>query len=256
MKLKDTAALVTGGASGLGGATARALAGQGVRVFALDLAKAVESAPAVDGVTYVEADVTDPDQVQAAVDQAAGCGTPLRTVVSCAGISTFMPLLSLGAKHDVDMFRNVIEINLIGTFNVMALAAEAISRTEPLADGARGILINTTSIGAFDGMAGTSAYAASKSGVAGLTLPCARDLATYGVRVMAIAPGLFNTPMLGLVDADDELQTQAGANVPFPKRMGRPDEFAQLVIDIVEHDYFNGEVIRLDGALRLAAGSA
>jgi NAD(P)-dependent dehydrogenase (short-subunit alcohol dehydrogenase family) len=253
MRLNDTAALVTGGASGLGCATARVLAERGVRVFALDVPKAVDDAPVVDGVTYVEADVTEPAQVQTAVEHAVGCGLPLRTAVNCAGISAFMPILSDQGHHDLALFRRVVEINLIGTFNVMALVAEAIAKTEPLADGARGVIINTTSIGAFDGTTGTAAYTASKSGVAGLTLPSARDLAPHGIRVMAIAPGTFNTPMLGMGMASEEFLAAVGANVPFPKRVGRPDEFAQLVIDIIEHDYLNGEVIRLDGALRLSS---
>jgi NAD(P)-dependent dehydrogenase (short-subunit alcohol dehydrogenase family) len=145
----------------------------------------------------------------------------------------------------------VVEINLIGTFHVMALAAEAMAKTERLPDNARGVVVNTASIGAFDGVSGTAAYTASKSGVAGLTLPSARDLAAYGIRVMAIAPGLFDTPMFGMGQATNEIRAAAGATVPFPKRLGRPDEFAQLVIDIVERDYLNGEVIRMDGALRL-----
>ena len=251
MKLNDTAALVTGGASGLGGATARALAEQGAEVFALDLQTAVNGAPAVDGVTYVVADVTEPAQVAAAVERAATCTVPLRTAVNCAGISAYAPILSDVGRADVALFRRVVEINLIGTFNLMALTAEAIAKTEPLEDGARGVVINTASIGAFDGIAGTSAYAASKCGVVGLTLPSARDLASHGIRVMAIAPGMFNTPMTGLQDATDEVRAGVGANVPFPKRIGCPEEFGQLVIDIIERDYLNGEVIRLDGALRL-----
>jgi NAD(P)-dependent dehydrogenase (short-subunit alcohol dehydrogenase family) len=252
MQLNDTAALVTGGASGLGRATVQALAQAGAQVFALDLGAALNGAPAVDAVTYIEADVTDPAQVADAVERAAACTVPLRTVVNCAGISAYAPMLSDQGHADVVLFRKVVEINLIGTFNLMALAAEAIAKTEPLEDGARGVVINTASIGAFDGIAGTSAYAASKCGVVGLTLPSARDLAQHGIRVMAIAPGMFNTPMTGLQDAADEVRAQVGANVPFPKRVGRPEEFAQLVIDIVERDYLNGEVIRLDGALRLA----
>lgn len=252
MKLNDTAALVSGGASGLGHATARALAQQGARVFAFDLDAAVDAAPAVDGVTYVAGDVTDPTQVAAAVERAATGTVPLRTVVNCAGISAYAPILSSQGRADLASFRRVVEVNLIGTFNLMALVAEAIAETEPLEDDARGIVINTASIAAFDGMAGLSAYAASKCGVAGLTLPCARDLASHGIRVMAIAPGIFATPMTGLHDATDEVRAGAGANVPFPKRIGRPEEFAQFVIDIVERDYLNGEVIRLDGALRLA----
>ncbi|WP_330351251.1 SDR family NAD(P)-dependent oxidoreductase [Streptomyces sp. NBC_00582] len=253
MNIKDTAALVTGGASGLGGATARELAGRGARVFALDLAEGIDKASVVGGVTYVEADVTDTGQVRAAVDRAANCGMPLRTVVNCAGVAASAPILSNQGWHDLALFRRVVEINLIGTFTVMVLAAEAMAKTEPLADDARGVVINTASIGAFDGLAGTAAYAASKSGVAGLTLPAARDLAAQGIRVMTVAPGMFNTHMLGLVEAGEDVRAAAGANVPLPKRLGHSDEFARLVVEIVENDYLNGEVIRLDGALRLGA---
>jgi NAD(P)-dependent dehydrogenase (short-subunit alcohol dehydrogenase family) len=252
MKLDNTAALVSGGASGLGGATAKALAGNGVRVFALDLADVIARAPAVPGVTYVAADVTDHAQLSTAVEQAASCGAPLRVVVNCAGISAVAPILAEQGRHDLEMFRRVIEINLIGTFNLMTLAAEAIARLEPLADDVRGVVINTASIGAFEGLSGMAAYTASKSGVVGLTLPAARDLAAYGIRVMCIAPGMFNTPMLGLVDAGDEVLAGVGANVTLPKRLGHPAEFARIVVDIVEHDYLNGEVIRFDGALRLS----
>jgi NAD(P)-dependent dehydrogenase (short-subunit alcohol dehydrogenase family) len=251
MNLNGTAAVVTGAASGLGQATASALAKAGVRVFGLDLPDTLDKAPITRGLTYVGVDVTKPDQVADAVNAAAASGVPLRSVVNCAGITAFAPILTEAGHHDLALFRRVVEINLIGTFNVTVLAAAAIAKTPPLREGERGVVINTTSIGAFDGVAGTSAYAASKCGVAGLTLPVARDLAARGIRVMAIAPGMFDTPMFGMGQATDEIRAAAGANVPFPKRIGRPDEFGQFVIDILERDYLNGEVIRLDGALRL-----
>jgi NAD(P)-dependent dehydrogenase (short-subunit alcohol dehydrogenase family) len=251
MNLNGTAAVVTGAASGLGQATASALATAGVRVFGLDLPDTLDKAPITRGLTYVGVDVTKPDQVADAVNAAAASGVPLRSVVNCAGITAFAPILTEAGHHDLALFRRVVEINLIGTFNVTVLAAAAIAKTPPLGEGERGVVINTTSIGAFDGVAGTSAYAASKCGVAGLTLPVARDLAARGIRVMAIAPGMFDTPMFGMGQATDEIRAAAGANVPFPKRIGRPDEFGQFVIDILERDYLNGEVIRLDGALRL-----
>jgi NAD(P)-dependent dehydrogenase (short-subunit alcohol dehydrogenase family) len=251
MNLNGTAAVVTGAASGLGQATASALAKAGVRVFGLDLPETLDKAPITRGLTYVGVDVTKPDQVADAVNAAAASGVPLRSVVNCAGITAFAPILTEAGHHDLALFRRVVEINLIGTFNVTVLAAAAIAKTPPLGEGERGVVINTTSIGAFDGVAGTSAYAASKCGVAGLTLPVARDLAARGIRVMAIAPGMFDTPMFGMGQATDEIRAAAGANVPFPKRIGRPDEFGQFVIDILERDYLNGEVIRLDGALRL-----
>lgn len=250
MQVTDTAAIVTGGASGLGGATAKALAGQGARVFALDLAGAIERAEQIDGVTYVEADVTVPDQVRAAVDQAAGSGVPLRTVVNCAGIGPSARILSKKGPHDLDLFRKVIEINLIGTFNVVTVATEAISKTEPLADDARGVIINTASVAAYDGQIGQAAYAASKGGIVGLNLPAARDLASHGIRVMTIAPGIVDTPMLATVS--EEFRAGLAAGIPFPKRLARPDEYAQLALAIVDHDYLNGEVIRLDGSLRMA----
>jgi NAD(P)-dependent dehydrogenase (short-subunit alcohol dehydrogenase family) len=250
MQITGTAAIVTGGASGLGGATAKALAAKGARVFALDLPAAVEKAETVEGVTYLTADVTSTEQVQAAVGTAAGSGVPLRTVVNCAGVGTAGRVLGKKGPHDLDEFRKIVEINLIGTFNVIRLAAEAIAKTEPLADDARGVIVNTASIAAFDGQIGQAAYSASKGGVAGLTLPVARDLASYGIRVVTIAPGIVDTPMLAGVS--EEFRAGLGAGVPFPKRLGRPDEYAQLAVDIVEHDYLNGEVIRMDGALRMA----
>ncbi|MPY81932.1 MAG: SDR family NAD(P)-dependent oxidoreductase [Actinophytocola sp.] len=250
MDITSTAAIVTGGASGLGGATAAALAAKGASVFAFDLPAAIEQAERTEGITYVETDVTDPEQVQAAVATAAGAGVPLRTVVNCAGIGPSARILSKKGTHDLALFRKVIEVNLIGTFNVTTLAAEAIAKTEPLADNARGVVINTASIAAYDGQIGQVAYAASKGGVVGLNLPAARDLASSGIRVMTIAPGIIDTPMLATVG--EEFRAALAEGIPFPKRLGKPAEYAQLAIDIVEHDYLNGEVIRLDGSLRMA----
>ncbi len=250
MQISGTSAIVTGGASGLGGATARALAGQGARVFALDLPHAIADAAAVDGVTYLPADVTDADQVQAAVDTAAEAESPLRIVVNCAGVGWAGRVLGKQGPHDLELFRKVLEVNLLGTFNVLRLAAAAVAKTEPLNEGQRGIVINTASVAAYDGQIGQAAYAASKGGVVGLTLPAARDLASSGIRVMTIAPGIIDTPMLAGVTEDFRAGLAAG--VPFPKRLGHPDEYAQLAVSIIQHDYLNGEVIRMDGALRMA----
>ena len=250
MRIADTAAIVTGGASGLGGATVRALAERGAKVFGLDLPGAIEKAEPVDGVTYVAADVTDPDQVAAAVATAAGSGAPLRITVNCAGVGTAGRVLSKKGPHELAAYRKVIEINLIGTFNVLRLAAEAIAATEPLESDARGVIINTASVAAFEGQIGQAAYSSSKGGVVGLTLPAARDLAQYGIRVMTIAPGIVDTPMLAGVS--DEFRDALAGGVPFPKRLAQPAEYAQLAVSIVEHDYLNGEVIRMDGALRMA----
>jgi NAD(P)-dependent dehydrogenase (short-subunit alcohol dehydrogenase family) len=252
MQISDTSAIVTGGASGLGGATARALAANGASVFALDLPAAIDAIDAaekVDGITYVAADVTEPEQVQAAVDAAAADG-PLRTVVNCAGIGPSARILSKKGPHDLALFRKVIEINLIGTFNVVTLAAAAIAQTEPDENGQRGVVINTASIAAFDGQIGQAAYAASKGGVVGLNLPAARDLATSGIRVVTIAPGIIDTPMLATVS--DDFRKALADGIPFPKRLGNPDEYASLALSIIAQDYLNGEVIRLDGALRMA----
>ncbi|MGA6162834.1 SDR family NAD(P)-dependent oxidoreductase [Amycolatopsis magusensis] len=250
MQITDTAAVVTGGASGLGAATAQALAAGGAKVFALDLAPSIAKADQVDGITYVEADVTDPEQVRAAVAQAAGAGAPLRVVVNCAGVGPSARILSKKGPHDLDLFRKVVEINLIGTFTVVTVAAEAIAKTEPLADDARGVIINTASVAAFDGQIGQAAYAASKGGIVGLNLSAARDLASHGIRVMTIAPGIIDTPMLATVSEDFRAGLAAG--VPFPKRLGQPEEYAKLALSIIDHDYLNGEVIRMDGSLRMA----
>jgi NAD(P)-dependent dehydrogenase (short-subunit alcohol dehydrogenase family) len=250
MRISDTVAIVTGGASGLGGATARALADRGARVFGLDLPGAVQKAQAdaPPGITYLAADVTDPEQVRSAVDTAAQEG-PLRITVNCAGIGTAGRILSRKGPHDLDAYRKVIEVNLIGTFNVLRLAADAIAATDPIGD-QRGVIINTASIAAFDGQIGQAAYASSKGGIVGLTLPAARDLAQFGIRVMTIAPGIVDTPMLAGVS--DEFRAGLADGVPFPKRLALPAEYAQLAVMIVEHDYLNGEVIRMDGALRMA----
>jgi NAD(P)-dependent dehydrogenase (short-subunit alcohol dehydrogenase family) len=250
MEIKDTAAIVTGGASGLGGATARALAAAGARVFAFDLQGGIDKAETVDGVTYVAADVRDAEQVQAGVDAAAEAG-PLRVVVNCAGVGDPGRILSpKKGPHDLDLFRKVIEINLIGTFNVMRLAAEAIAKTDPLEGDQRGVIVNTASIAAYDGQVGQAAYAASKGGIVGLTLPGARDLAQFGIRVVTIAPGIVDTPMLAGVT--EEFRAKLSEGVPFPHRLAAPAEYAKLATMLIEHDYLNGEVIRMDGALRMA----
>ncbi|MEO7745917.1 MAG: SDR family NAD(P)-dependent oxidoreductase [Actinomycetota bacterium] len=251
MQIAGTAALVTGAASGLGAATAAALAEQGAVVTGIDLPAAIHSAerpPA--GVTLVAADVTSEEQVGAAVRTAAGGPAPLRIVVSCAGIAPAARVLGRTGPHDLDLFRTVVLVNLVGTFNVMRLAAEAIAATEADEQGQRGVVVNTASIAAFDGQVGQIAYAASKGGVAAMTLPAARDLAQRGIRVATIAPGIVDTPMLATVSEDFRAGLAAG--VPFPPRLARPDEYAQLVVMVVTHDYLNGETIRMDGALRMA----
>jgi NAD(P)-dependent dehydrogenase (short-subunit alcohol dehydrogenase family) len=249
MQIRDSAAVVTGGASGLGGATARALAAAGAQVFGLDLAGSIDKARPVERVTLVEADVTDEDQVRAAVERAAA-SAPLRIIVNCAGIGTAGRILSKNGPHDLAHFRSVIEVNLVGTFNVLRLGAEAIARTEPLDEDQRGVIVNTASIAAFDGQVGQIAYAASKGGVVALTLSAARDLASFGIRVCTIAPGIIDTPMLAGVN--DDFRATLAAGVPFPKRLGLPDEYAKLALMVIDHDYLNGEVIRMDGSLRMA----
>jgi NAD(P)-dependent dehydrogenase (short-subunit alcohol dehydrogenase family) len=247
MHLTSATALVTGGASGLGAATVAALVARGVAVIALDLAEPPASASS--GVTHVTADVTDEDQVAAALTR-VDAGRPLRLVVNCAGIAPARKLLSSRGAHDLATFRRTIEVNLVGSFNVMRLAAEAMATNEPDGDGQRGLIVNTASIAAFDGQMGQTAYAASKAAIAGLTLPAARDLARYGIRVNTIAPGIIATPLLTALG--DKVVDSLSASVPFPARLGRPDEYAQLVLMLADHDYLNGETIRMDGALRMA----
>lgn len=252
MQVENTAAIVTGGASGLGAATAKALAEKGAQVFAFDLPVSIEKAPEVAGVTYVPVDVTDPEQVAEAVATAASSGVPLRTVVNCAGVGTAGRILNKdGSVNDLASYAKVVQINLIGSYNVLATAASAISQTEPVDEhGVRGIIINTASIAAFEGQIGQAAYASSKGGILGLNLPAARDLGQVGIRVNTIAPGIVETPMLATVS--EEFRKGLAAGVPFPKRLGRPEEYAQLACFLVEHDYINGEVVRMDGALRMA----
>ena len=250
MQLANTTAIVTGGASGLGAATAAALAAQGARVVALDLPDACASGPVVEGVEYAPTDVTSEEQVRAAVARASDDpARPLRTVVNCAGIAPSARIVGRKGVHDLGLFRKVVEINLVGSFTVLAVAAEAIAATEPV-DGQRGVVVNTASIAAFDGQVGQAAYSASKGGIVGLTLPAARDLAQYGIRVVTIAPGIVETPMLAAVS--DEFRAGLAAGVPFPQRLARPEEYAKLALAVIDHDYLNGETIRMDGALRMA----
>ena len=250
MDITDTSALVTGAASGLGAATAAMLAARGVRVTGLDLPAGLERAPAVDGVSYVAADVTDHDQVRAAVAAAADAG-PLRTVVNCAGIAPSARVLGRKGPHDLALFETVVRVNLLGTFTVLTLAAERIAATDPVDDdGQRGLVVNTASVAAFEGQVGQAAYAASKGGVHSLTITAARDLASSGIRVNTIAPGVLETPMLA--GLGEEFRAGLAAGVPFPHRLGRPEEFARLVGSFVDNDYLNGATVRLDGSLRMA----
>jgi len=248
MKIAHTTALVTGGCSGLGAATAAALTKAGAHVVVLDLPKAVESPEASAGITYVGGDVTSAEDVQHALDQVPA-DLPLRIVVNCAGIAPAQKVYSSRGVHDLDLFRRTIEVNLIGTFNVMRLAAAKIAETSADEHGQRGVIINTASIAAFEGQIGQVAYSASKGGVVGMMLPAARDLMTVGIRVNTIAPGIVDTPMLASLGP--EVGAALAASVPFPHRLARPDEFAQLAGMIIEHDYLNGETIRMDGALRM-----
>ena len=250
MDVSNTSALVTGADSGLGAATAAALAARGVRVVGLDLPASVEKAPDVAGVTYHATDVTEPDQVRAAVSAAVANG-PLRTVVNCAGIGPSARILGKKGPHDLGLFETVIRVNLIGTFNVLTLAAEAMAANDPVdEDGQRGVIVNTASVAAFEGQVGQAAYAASKGGVHSLTIAAARDLASLGIRVNTVAPGIVETPMLATVS--EEYRAGLAAGVPFPHRLGRPSEFAQIVTTFVDNDYLNGTTLRMDGALRMA----
>jgi NAD(P)-dependent dehydrogenase (short-subunit alcohol dehydrogenase family) len=246
--------LVTGGASGLGAATARKLATAGGNVVICDIG--AEQGKKLAGelgqrASFFITDVTDESQVAKAVAAACEKFGALHGAVSCAGIAPGERVLGKSGPHRLDIFRRVVEINLVGTFNVLRLAAQAMESNAPDAEGERGVIINTASIAAFDGQVGQVAYSASKAGVAGLTLPAARELARFGIRVMTIAPGIFETPMVAAFTP--ELRQALAAQIPFPPRLGKPDEFAALVEHIIVNPMLNGEVIRLDGALRMAA---
>jgi NAD(P)-dependent dehydrogenase (short-subunit alcohol dehydrogenase family) len=247
MNIEGVGALVAGGASGLGAATARELSGAGAKVTIADLNEEQGRALADEiGAEFVRADVTDANAVEAAVAASPG----LRISVCCAGIGWAEKVAGRNGPHAYEPFETVIRVNLIGTFNVLRLASAAMLANEPDAGGERGVCVNTASIAAYDGQIGQIAYSASKGGIVGLTLPAARDLASAGVRVCAIAPGLFDTPLLA--GLPEEARTSLGASVPFPARLGRPEEYALLARHIVENSMLNGEVIRLDGALRMA----
>ena len=252
MNLENLPALVTGGGSGMGAVTAQMLSGRGARVAVLDrdIDAARKTAQQIDG-KAIEADVSSAQSVEAALQQIVDeWGSP-RVAVSCAGIAPASRIVGREGPHDLDLFQKVININLVGTFNVLRLCAARMAELEPLSEsGSRGVIINTASVAAYEGQIGQAAYSSSKGGVVALTLPAARELSRFGVRVMTIAPGLIGTPML--LNMPDEVQESLAAQVPFPSRFGKPEEFADLVSHIIDNEMLNGEVIRLDGAIRLA----
>lgn len=249
MHIQDNVFIVTGGASGLGAATARMLAANGATVVIADVQAEAGQALAdeLKG-QFVRCDVTQEADAQAVVDAAVGLGI-LRGLVNCAGVAPAVKTVGKDGAHPLDVFQRAVNINLVGTFNMARLAAEAMGRTEPAEHGERGIIINTASVAAFDGQMGQAAYASSKAAVAGLTLPMARDLSRNGIRVMTIAPGIFETPML--MNMPQEVRDSLGKMVPFPPRLGLPTEFAHLARAIIENVMLNGETIRLDGAIRM-----
>lgn len=254
MNLSGLTALVTGGASGLGNETARGLVTAGSRVVVVDLADSDGEAVADElgeSAIFCAADVRSEQDVQAAIDAGVGHFGGLQVAVNCAGIAPAMRTVGRDGPHDLDLFRRAVEVNLIGTFNVARLAADQMGRQEPDEGGERGVIVSTASIAAFDGQIGQTAYAASKGGVVALTLPMARDLARSAVRVVTIAPGTFDTPMLA--GLPPEARDALAENIPHPHRLGNPADFALLVRQVVTNPYLNGEVIRLDGALRMAA---
>ncbi len=251
MEVRGSVAVVTGGASGLGRATAEELSGHGARVVIIDRNEEQGRAIASGlGADFYRADVTDDKAMEQAIQFAKGLG-PLRVAVACAGIGIAERLVARsGEPHSFETFSRVISVNLLGTFNLMRLAGAAMAQASPLEDGQRGIIVATASIAAYEGQIGQIAYSASKGGIVGMVLPAARDLSSVGIRVMAIAPGIMDTPLLGTLPA--AVREALGQSVPFPKRLGIPEDYARLVLSIVGNDYLNGEVIRIDGALRMA----
>ncbi|WP_045196255.1 SDR family NAD(P)-dependent oxidoreductase [Rhodococcus sp. B7740] len=252
MEMSETTAVVTGAASGLGAAVARRLARHGAHVLGLDVPHSIERAgnTAPENVTLVAADVTSEAEVIAALDLVDPTH-PIRIAVNCAGVGWAGRIVSKHGPHDLEIFRTVMTVNLLGTFNVMRLAADRMRRLDPVDEnGQRGLIVNTASVAAFEGQVGQAAYAASKGGIHAMTITAARDLAQYGIRVNTIAPGTVDTPMLAAMDAG--YRAALASSVPFPARLGQPDEFAQLVQMLVEHDYINGETTRMDGAVRMA----
>lgn len=245
MEIKGRTFLVAGGGSGLGAATALMLESAGANVVVADLKRD----EGVGKARFVETDVTDEESVKASVQAAVENG-PLHGAVNCAGVAIAEKTLGKNGPHSLESFSKVMQVNLIGTFNVVRLAAEAMVRNEPGEDGGRGVIVNTASVAAFDGQIGQVAYAASKGGVVSMTLPLAREFARDGIRVATIAPGIFDTPMMAGLPED--ARESLGNQVPFPSRLGRPDEYASLVRHIIENEMLNGEVIRLDGAIRMA----
>jgi NAD(P)-dependent dehydrogenase (short-subunit alcohol dehydrogenase family) len=251
MDIKGLAAIVTGGGSGMGAETARHLAKAGARVTVLDINKAnVEAVAKEIGGIALECDVSNETSAKAALDAAKKAHGAARILVNCAGIAPGSRIVGKEGPHDLGLFAKTIGVNLIGTFNMLRLAASDMSALEPLSDGERGLIINTASVAAYEGQIGQAAYSASKGGVVGMTLPAARELARFGIRVVTIAPGLIETPMLGGMSA--EVQESLIATTIFPKRLGKPAEFARLVMHVVDNVMINGETIRLDGAVRLA----
>jgi NAD(P)-dependent dehydrogenase (short-subunit alcohol dehydrogenase family) len=252
MQVKDSVFIITGGASGLGAATGRLLVSLGARVILADLNKAAGDALAAElgaNARFVSTNVADEASAQACVNSAVENFGSLHGLVNCAGIATAEKVLGKNGPHTLDAFARTVTVNLVGSFNMIRLAADAMSKGEPNAAGERGVIINTASVAAYDGQIGQAAYAASKGGIVGMTLPVARELARFGIRVMTIAPGIFETPRL--LGMPQEVQDAVGKMVPFPSRLGKPSEYAALARHIIENEMLNGEVIRLDGAIRM-----
>ncbi|UGX86486.1 3-hydroxyacyl-CoA dehydrogenase [Phyllobacterium meliloti] len=251
MNIQGQTAIVTGGGSGLGAATARALAEKGAKValFDINLDAAQKVASEIGGLA-VSCNVSSADDAQQAVAHVADKLGTTRILVNCAGIANAGRIVGRDGPHDLELYRRVIEVNLIGSFNMLRLVSDAASKLDALETGERGVIISTASVAAFDGQIGQAAYASSKAGIAGLTLPAARELSRFGIRVMSIAPGIFGTPMLLAMPQD--VQDSLAASIPFPSRLGKPEEYAALALHIIENPMLNGETIRLDGAIRMA----